>query len=139
MKPRLKVTIGSIILLIIFTAIILYGQYSFDYKSFKYIKSKDYDWINLVSDTRKIIISDNDDKNYLASIVDNTIIYPRRFSNLFNTNENGITIYIYRGNEIESTLNYSAKDNVVYGRYFWLGLNNNEFRDYFNSVLDDKI
>ena len=83
------------------------------------------------------MISDYDDKNYLASIIDDTIIYPRRFSKLINNNENGINLYIYKDNEIESSLNYSVKDNVVYGRYFWLGLNNNEFRDFINSVLND--
>ena len=136
-KPKFKVTIRIIILMILFTIINLYINYSSDSKSFKYIERKDYDWINLVSDSRKIMISDYDDKNDLASIIDDTIIYPRRFSNLINNNENGINLYIYKDNEIESTLNYSVKDNVVYGRYFWLGLNNNEFRDYINSVLND--
>ncbi len=136
-KPKFKVTIRIIILMILFTIINLYINYSSDSKSFKYIERKDYDWINLVSDSRKIMISDYDDKNDLASIIDDTIIYPRRFSKLINNNENGINLYIYKDNEIESTLNYSVKDNVVYGRYFWLGLNNNEFRDYINSVLND--
>ena len=136
-KPKFKVTTRIIILMILFTIINLYINYSSDSKSFKYIERKDYDWINLVSDSRKIMISDYDDKNDLASIIDDTILYPRRFSKLINNNENGINLYIYKDNEIESTLNYSVKDNVVYGRYFWLGLNNNEFRDYINSVLND--
>ena len=136
-KPKFKVTIRIVILMILFTIINLYINYSSDSKSFKFIERKDYDWINLVSDSRKIMISDYDDKNYLASIIDDTIIYPRRFSKLINNNENGINLYIYKDNEIESSLNYSVKDNVVYGRYFWLGLNNNEFRDFINSVLND--
>ena len=137
MKSKFKFTIGTIIAMIVITLINIIGNYSFDYKSFKYIKNKDYDLIKIDTNSKKIIIYDDDDKNDLASIVDDTVIYPKRFSEFLETNKKQINIYIYEENEIKSELNYNIEDNVVYGRYFWLGLNNSKFRDYIRKVLND--
>ena len=135
MKIKFRISIGIILMMMIGIGTTLYGNYSIDCRPFQNIKSKDYDWIVIDTNTGAIMISDTDDKNELASIIDDTVIYPRRFSSLLETDKKHLNIFIYKDNKIKSELDYNIEDNVVYGRYFWLGLNNHKFHDYIQQVL----